>query len=83
VRFEARGHVERMLNSADAIGGVGGLIGRGPMTAFLVLTFTLAYPLMALPVLAARELIPDGWMVIAPDEMAGALLTLGALLPAT
>jgi membrane protease YdiL (CAAX protease family) len=63
-------------------GGVRGLIAGRPMTAFLVLTFTLAYPLMALPVLAARGLIPGGWIPIAPDEMAGALLTLGALLPA-
>jgi membrane protease YdiL (CAAX protease family) len=64
-------------------GGMRGLIARHPMTAFLVLTFTLAYPLMALPILAARGLIPDRWIPIAPDEMAGALLTLGALLPAT
>jgi membrane protease YdiL (CAAX protease family) len=66
-----------------AAGALRGLIARRPMTAFLVLTFLLAYPLMALPILAARGVIPDGWMRIAPDEMAGALLTLGALVPAT
>jgi membrane protease YdiL (CAAX protease family) len=64
-------------------GGIRTLVARRPITAFLILTFALAYPLMALPILAARGLIPDGWMRIPPDEMAGALLTLGGLLPAT
>jgi len=69
--------------SALRPGGIRGLVAQRPITAFLALTFALAYPLMALPILAARGLIPDGWIRIPPDEMAGALLTLGALLPAT
>jgi membrane protease YdiL (CAAX protease family) len=68
---------------APAPGRMRRLVARRPMTAFLILTFALAYPLMSLPILAASGIIPDGWMTIAPDEMAGALLTLGALFPAT
>jgi membrane protease YdiL (CAAX protease family) len=63
------------------------LIAKRPITAFLVIVFALAYPLMALPVLASRALIPGGSIPealhIAPDELAGVLLTLGALFPAT
>jgi uncharacterized protein len=63
------------------------LIVRRPITAFLVIAFALAYPLMSLPVLADRALIPGGsipeTLHIAPDELAGVLLTLGALFPAT
>lgn len=68
---------------APTAGRLRQLVAKRPMTAFLVLTFALGYPLMALPILAARGVIPDWWLRIAPDEMAGALLTLGALFPAT
>jgi hypothetical protein len=64
-------------------GGIRAVVARRPMTAFLVLTFAPAYPLMSLPILAARGAIPDAWLRIAPDKMAGALLTLGALFAAT
>jgi membrane protease YdiL (CAAX protease family) len=67
--------------------GLRGVIARRPITAFLVLVFSLAYPLMALPILAFRGVIPGKDLLemlpIAPDEVAGFLLTLGALLPAT
>src|SRR4051794_2291209 len=67
--------------------GLRGVIARRPITAFLVLVLTLAYPLMALPILAFRGVIPGRGLLeilpIAPDEVAGLLLTLGALLPAT
>jgi membrane protease YdiL (CAAX protease family) len=58
-----------------------------PLTAFLVITFSVAYPLMALPILAYHGVIPGGSLPaklhVAPDEMAGALLTFTALVPAT
>jgi membrane protease YdiL (CAAX protease family) len=67
--------------------GVRGVISRRPITAFLVLVLALAYPLMAVPILASRGVIPGRdaleMLPIAPDEVAGLLLTLGALLPAT
>jgi membrane protease YdiL (CAAX protease family) len=67
--------------------GLRGVIARRPITAFLVLVLALAYPLMALPILAFRGVIPGRGLLemlpIAPDEVAGLLLTLGALLPAT
>jgi membrane protease YdiL (CAAX protease family) len=59
---------------------------RRPLTAFLIIVFGLAYPLMAMPVLAVRGVIPGGGLVarlpIPPDELAGLLLAVGALLPA-
>ena len=60
---------------------------RHPVTAFLVLAFTLAYPLMSLPVLAAHGVIPSGWMPQLPgvdtERIASVLLVFGALLPAS
>ena len=59
---------------------------RRPLTAFLIIVFALAYPLMAMPVLAVRGVIPGGGLVarlpVPPDELAGLLLAVGALLPA-
>ncbi|HEX8518672.1 MAG TPA: CPBP family intramembrane glutamic endopeptidase [Pseudonocardia sp.] len=59
---------------------------RRPLTAFLIIVFGLAYPLMAVPVLAVHRVIPGGGVVarlpVPPDEFAGLLLALGALLPA-
>ena len=63
------------------------VIARRPVAAFVVLVLALAYPLMALPILAFRGIIPGSALLemlpFAPDEAAGLLLTLGALLPAT
>ena len=59
---------------------------RRPLTAFLIIVFGLAYPLMAMPVLAVRGVMPGGGLVarlpVPPDELAGLLLAVGALLPA-
>ncbi|WP_222269549.1 CPBP family glutamic-type intramembrane protease [Modestobacter marinus] len=55
-------------------------VARHPLTAFLVLTFGLAYPLVALPVLAAHGVLPGASLFsalhVAPDEVAGLLLTI-------
>ena len=55
------------------------------MTSFLVLLFSLAYPVMSLPVLADHGVIPDGWMPRLPgldtERIAAALLVFLALLP--
>ena len=57
-----------------------------PIATFLLLTFSIAYPLMTLVALAARGLIPGSGALerlpVPPDEVAGLFLTLGALLPA-
>jgi membrane protease YdiL (CAAX protease family) len=67
--------------------GFRGWAARHPLTAFLLVLFSIAYPLMALPILASHGVIPGGSLPaklnIAPDELAGALLTFTALLPAT
>jgi uncharacterized protein len=70
----------------DARRGLRGWVTRYPLTAFLILGFGLAYPAMALPILATRGIIPGGSLPgrlhIAPDELAGVLLTLVGLFPA-
>jgi membrane protease YdiL (CAAX protease family) len=67
--------------------GFRGWAAEHPLTAFLVILFSVAYPLMALPILASHGVIPGGSLParlrIAPDELAGALLTFTALVPAT
>jgi hypothetical protein len=67
--------------------GFRGWAARHPPTVFLLVLFSIAYPLMALPILASHGVIPGGSLPaklnIAPDELAGALLTFTALLPAT
>ncbi len=74
-------------NHKAAHHGFRGWAARHPLTAFLLVLFSIAYPLMALPVLASHGVIPGGSLPgelnIAPDELAGALLTFTALLPAT
>jgi membrane protease YdiL (CAAX protease family) len=56
------------------------------VTSFLVLLFTLAYPVMSLPVLAAHGVIPDGWMPqtagLDAERIASVLGILLGLLPA-
>lgn len=60
---------------------------RHPVTAFLVLAFGLAYPVMALPILADHGVIADGWMSAFPgldtERVASVFLVFLALLPAT
>jgi membrane protease YdiL (CAAX protease family) len=63
---------------------------RRPLTSFLVLVFTLAYPLAVLAALAAHGVIPGaavfGALHVAPDEFLGLLLScvlLGAAMTVT
>jgi membrane protease YdiL (CAAX protease family) len=57
-----------------------------PVAAFLIIVFVIAYPVMGLIALAAHRMIPGAAVLtrlpIPADEVAGLLLTLGALLPA-
>jgi uncharacterized protein len=72
--------------ATEARRGLRGWVARHPLTAFLILGLGLAYPAMAVPILAARGIIPGGSLPgvlhIVPDELAGLLLTLVGLLPA-
>jgi membrane protease YdiL (CAAX protease family) len=67
--------------------GFRGWTARRPLTAFLVLAFAAIYPMMSLPVLASHGLIPGAGLLqrlpMAPDEVAGLMLTMFGLLPAT
>ena len=67
--------------------GFRGWVARRPLTAFLVLAFAGIYPMMSLPILASHGLIPGSALLdrlpMAPDELAGLLLTMFGLLPAT
>ena len=67
--------------------GLRGWTARRPVASFLVLLFTLAYPVMSLPVLAAHGVIPDGWMPrlpgLDPERVAAVMLVFLALLPTT
>ena len=60
---------------------------RHPVTAFLAITFAIAYPVMAIPVLADHGVLPDGWMPQLPgvdtERIASVLLVFTALLPAS
>ena len=68
-------------------GGLRGWAARRPVLSFMVLLFTIAYPVMSLPVLAAHGVIPDGWMPRLPglntERIAAAMLVFLALLPTT
>jgi uncharacterized protein len=70
-----------------AHGGLRGWAARRPVISFLVLLFTLAYPIMSLPVLAAHGVLPNGWMPRLPgldtERIAAAMLVFLALLPTT
>jgi len=60
-------------------------VGRRPVAAFLIMAFAIAYPVMALPALAVHRVIPGGQLLdrlpFPPDEIAGLMLTMFALLP--
>ena len=72
---------------ASNSGGLRAWVVRHPVTAFLVLAFGLAYPVMALPILADHGVIADGWMAAFPgldtERVASIFLVFFALLPAT
>jgi uncharacterized protein len=67
--------------------GFRGWTARRPLTVFLVLAFAGIYPMMSLPILASYGLIPGAALLdrlpMSPDELAGLLLTMFGLLPAT
>jgi len=60
-------------------------VRRRPITAFLMMAFGIAYPVMALVALAVHRVIPGGPLLdrlpFPPDEIAGLMLTMLALLP--
>jgi uncharacterized protein len=59
---------------------------RHPVAAFMLIAFTIAYPVMALPILASHGVIPGGWMPqvagVDTERVASVLLVFTALLPA-
>jgi membrane protease YdiL (CAAX protease family) len=61
-------------------------VARHPIAAFLTMVFSVAYPMMSLPILAIHGVLPGGAFLqrlpVSPDELAGLALTLLALLPA-
>jgi membrane protease YdiL (CAAX protease family) len=65
--------------------GIRAFVARRPVTAFLIMAFVIAYPVMALPALAVHRVIPGGSLLdrlpFPPDEIAGLMLTMFALLP--
>jgi membrane protease YdiL (CAAX protease family) len=73
--------------SASNVGGLRARVAHHPVTSFLVLAFGLAYPVMALPILADHGVIADGWMSAFPgldaERVASIFLVFLALLPAT
>ena len=65
--------------------GIRGFVAHRPVTAFLIMAFAIAYPVMALIALAVHRVIPGGSLLdrlpVPPDEIAGLMLTMLALLP--
>ena len=65
--------------------GIRAFVTRRRVTAFLILAFAIAYPVMALIALAVHRVIPGGSLLdrlpFPPDEIAGLMLTMFALLP--
>ena len=65
--------------------GIRGFVAHRPVNAFLIMAFAIAYPVMSLPALAVHRVIPGGALLdrlpFPPDEIAGLMLTLFALLP--
>jgi hypothetical protein len=65
--------------------GIRAFVTRRPVTAFLIMAFAIAYPIMALVALAVHRVIPGGPLLerlpFPPDEITGLILTMLALLP--
>jgi uncharacterized protein len=65
--------------------GVRAFAARHPVTAFLIMAFGIAYPVMSLLALAVHRVIPGGPLLdqlpFPPDEITGLTLTMFALLP--
>ena len=43
--------------------GIRAFVARRPVTAFLIMAFAIAYPVMSLPALAVHRVIPGGPLV--------------------
>jgi membrane protease YdiL (CAAX protease family) len=67
--------------------GIRAWVARYPVAAFLGILFSIAYPVMALPVLADHGVIPGGWLPGAlgmnAERFASVLLIFVALIPTT
>jgi len=65
--------------------GIRAFVARRPITAFLIMAFGIAYPVMGSVALAVHRAIPGGLLLdrlpFPPDEFAGLMLTMFALLP--
>jgi hypothetical protein len=65
--------------------GIRAFVGRRPVTSFLIMAFAIAYPVMSLVALAVHRVIPGRPLLerlpFPPDEIAGLMLTIFALLP--
>jgi membrane protease YdiL (CAAX protease family) len=65
--------------------GIRAFVARRPVTAFLIMAFAIAYPVMSLAALAVHRVIPGGPLLdrlpVPPDETVGLTLTMFALLP--
>ena len=75
----------RVAPAGPRVPGFRGFTVRHPIAALLVLVFSIAYPVMALPVLAMHGVIPGKDVLEGlprdPDELSGLMLTWLALLP--
>jgi membrane protease YdiL (CAAX protease family) len=65
--------------------GIRAFVADRPVTAFLIVAFAIAYPVMSLTALAVHRVIPGGRLLerlpFPPDEITGLMLTIFALLP--
>jgi membrane protease YdiL (CAAX protease family) len=65
--------------------GIRAFVARRPVTAFLIMAFAIAYPVMLLAALAVHGVIPGGSLLerlpVPPDETVGLMLTMFALFP--
>ena len=65
--------------------GIRALVACRPITAFLIMAFAIAYPIMSLVALAVHRVIPGGPLLdrlpVPPDETVSLMLTMFALLP--
>ena len=52
----------RTSGSPTVLGHLRRWSARHSVTAFMVVAFSIAYPVMALPILASHGVIPGGWM---------------------
>jgi membrane protease YdiL (CAAX protease family) len=72
-------------STATPNAGIRAFAARRPVTAFLIMAFGIAYPVMSLVALAVHRVIPGGPLLdrlpVPPDETVGLMLTMFALLP--